>query len=181
MSSLVVYWTGLGALLDKLIRYVVEGPKPVALVRRRGASGFDINLLDHSLRENKVPRQVVTLATPTGWQFDDGLFSAVVLDPTWNREEVHQFSSGLRRDKLKHKPGIHFFDSMGSGEMVSCTIPSVSDYQPILEAVSYTHLRAHETVLDLVCRLLLEKKNKYYNINKKVTYNHTTICISSVT
>ena len=26
-------------------------------------------------------------------------------------------------------------------------------------AVSYTHLRAHETVLDIVCRLLLEKKN----------------------
>ena len=28
-------------------------------------------------------------------------------------------------------------------------------------AVSYTHLRAHETVLDLVCRLLLEKKKTY--------------------
>ena len=27
-----------------------------------------------------------------------------------------------------------------------------------LHPVSYTHLRAHETVLDLVCRLLLEKK-----------------------
>ena len=27
--------------------------------------------------------------------------------------------------------------------------------------VSYTHLRAHETVLDLVCRLLLEKKNTH--------------------
>ena len=27
--------------------------------------------------------------------------------------------------------------------------------------VSYTHLRAHETVLDLVCRLLLEKKKIY--------------------
>ena len=26
--------------------------------------------------------------------------------------------------------------------------------------VSYTHLRAHETCADLVCRLLLEKKNK---------------------
>ena len=26
--------------------------------------------------------------------------------------------------------------------------------------VSYTHLRAHETVLDLVCRLLLEKKKR---------------------
>src|SRR5665811_2169335 len=30
--------------------------------------------------------------------------------------------------------------------------------RPTSEAVSYTHLRAHETVLDLVCRLLLEKK-----------------------
>ena len=30
--------------------------------------------------------------------------------------------------------------------------------------VSYTHLRAHETVLDLVCRLLLEKKkNQRHN------------------
>eukprot|EP00657_Telonema_sp_P-1_P003052 TRINITY_DN1717_c0_g1_i2.p1 TRINITY_DN1717_c0_g1~~TRINITY_DN1717_c0_g1_i2.p1 ORF type:complete len:135 (-),score=17.02 TRINITY_DN1717_c0_g1_i2:95-499(-) len=29
-----------------------------------------------------------------------------------------------------------------------------------IESVSYTHLRAHETVLDLVCRLLLEKKKK---------------------
>ena len=27
-----------------------------------------------------------------------------------------------------------------------------------IRAVSYTHLRAHETVLDLVCRLLLEKQ-----------------------
>ena len=27
-----------------------------------------------------------------------------------------------------------------------------------LGSVSYTHLRAHETVLDIVCRLLLHKK-----------------------
>ena len=32
-----------------------------------------------------------------------------------------------------------------------------------VNAVSYTHLRAHETVLDLVCRLLLEKKKKKTN------------------
>ena len=30
--------------------------------------------------------------------------------------------------------------------------------EAIKKPVSYTHLRAHETVLDLVCRLLLEKK-----------------------
>ena len=37
-------------------------------------------------------------------------------------------------------------------------------------AVSYTHLRAHETVLDLVCRLLLEKKK---TLKKKHTHKHT--------
>ncbi len=31
------------------------------------------------------------------------------------------------------------------------------------QPVSYTHLRAHETVLDPVCRLLLEKKKKKKN------------------
>ena len=39
--------------------------------------------------------------------------------------------------------------------------PFASELQQItvnIAAVSYTHLRAHETVLDLVCRLLLEKK-----------------------
>ena len=34
-------------------------------------------------------------------------------------------------------------------------------------AVSYTHLRAHETVLDIVCRLLLEKKTKHTTKKKK--------------
>ena len=32
--------------------------------------------------------------------------------------------------------------------------------KPNMMSVSYTHLRAHETVLDLVCRLLLEKKKQ---------------------
>ena len=32
--------------------------------------------------------------------------------------------------------------------------------------VSYTHLRAHETVLDLVCRLLLEKKKTCDNVSE---------------
>ena len=32
-------------------------------------------------------------------------------------------------------------------------------------AVSYTHLRAHETVLDLVCRLLLATKKTNHTLN----------------
>ena len=40
----------------------------------------------------------------------------------------------------------------------------------IIRPVSYTHLRAHETVLDLVCRLLLEKKKtKIKNYCKYLT------------
>src|SRR5450759_5423280 len=38
------------------------------------------------------------------------------------------------------------------------------DPVPVAEPVSYTHLRAHETRHDLVCRLLLEKKNKAFNL-----------------
>ena len=37
----------------------------------------------------------------------------------------------------------------------------------MIKSVSYTHLRAHETVLDLVCRLLLEKKKKNKKKKKK--------------
>ena len=39
-----------------------------------------------------------------------------------------------------------------------------------VNAVSYTHLRAHETVLDIVCRLLLEKKK----ITSQITPMHVT-------
>ena len=37
-------------------------------------------------------------------------------------------------------------------------LTSCQSMEMAMDAVSYTHLRAHETVLDLVCRLLLEKK-----------------------
>ena len=40
------------------------------------------------------------------------------------------------------------------------------------EPVSYTHLRAHETVLDIVCRLLLEKKKEHgHHINLNSIYD----------
>ena len=42
------------------------------------------------------------------------------------------------------------------------------------KSVSYTHLRAHETVLDLVCRLLLEKKKIKNHLS---TYASHTIYI----
>ncbi len=57
---------------------------------------------------------------------------------------------------------------------------------PGIVAVSYTHLRAHETVLDLVCRLLLEKKNNKHTHThthkkkkKKTIHSHTYMYKSS--
>ena len=40
----------------------------------------------------------------------------------------------------------------------------VTEHPLVVDPVSYTHLRAHETVLDLVCRLLLEKKKATINV-----------------
>ena len=43
-----------------------------------------------------------------------------------------------------------------------------------LQPVSYTHLRAHETVLDLVCRLLLEKKKRTVREVRDTQSHNTT-------
>mgnify|MGYP003380310502 CR=1 FL=1 len=54
--------------------------------------------------------------------------------------------------------------------------PELREFGPqpaprITGSVSYTHLRAHETVLDLVCRLLLE--NKKTHTQHTHTHTHT--------
>ena len=58
---------------------------------------------------------------------------------------------------------INYTEYDASTGAVSKSIRDVDTTVP----VSYTHLRAHETVLDLVCRLLLEKKKK------KQPYTHS--------
>ena len=55
-------------------------------------------------------------------------------------------------------------NTLGKGDIVRIKIKSdESDGKDggLTTPVSYTHLRAHETVLDLVCRLLLEKKKTH--------------------
>ena len=54
------------------------------------------------------------------------------------------------------KDGIYFVSGDGRGPHVPMTILSAT--HSCMRSVSYTHLRAHETSLHLVCRLLLEKK-----------------------
>src|SRR5450756_3155540 len=66
---------------------------------------------------------------------------------------------------LLHLRGRISFDHMHHPSLM----PSSS-----LTPVSYTHLRAHETRHDLVCRLLLEKKKKKKNIEIITTINRNT-------
>ena len=62
------------------------------------------------------------------------------------------------------------------GDKLWATVYHDDDEAADLWAVSYTHLRAHETVLDLVCRLLLEKKQKNNKkTQKKKTKTQTKI------
>ena len=67
----------------------------------------------------------------------------------------------------RHEGTSFFFPSLGGTPAVGAAPAAAPG------AVSYTHLRAHETVLDLVCRLLLEKKKPHiYTTHSKLT-NYT--------
>ena len=79
------------------------------------------------------------------------------------REQVAT-TSRPHREKVEYK----------QQDQVQGNVGDVFTYTPTSHhagTVSYTHLRAHETVLDLVCRLLLEKKK---NTIQKVLRTHET-------
>ena len=68
---------------------------------------------------------------------------------TMNLQTIGQMSCNPAMGGIAKGQIVREIDAMGGYSGV------VSD----LTAVSYTHLRAHETKAKLVCRLLLEKKN----------------------
>ena len=63
------------------------------------------------------------------------------------------------RDRVK-EPQASEWVQLRDGQILYTYLHLAPDAEQTRGPVSYTHLRAHETVLDLVCRLLLEKKNK---------------------
>eukprot|EP00658_Telonema_sp_P-2_P021306 TRINITY_DN18481_c0_g1_i3.p1 TRINITY_DN18481_c0_g1~~TRINITY_DN18481_c0_g1_i3.p1 ORF type:complete len:165 (-),score=30.04 TRINITY_DN18481_c0_g1_i3:35-529(-) len=68
-----------------------------------------------------------------------------------------EMSGSVRRTLFLTDDNLRLSDAFGS--LVSCMLRSVlDDNSADIDAVSYTHLRAHETPEHLVCRLLLEKK-----------------------
>ena len=93
-----------------------------------------------------------------------------------------------RYSKLVQKENIYVVTAQEYVNIVKKQLPDIPEENILAEpsrkntapciayiAVSYTHLRAHETVLDLVCRLLLEKKKykkKKQQISAALAENH---------
>ncbi len=81
----------------------------------------------------------------------------VAIFSIFRRAAEHPIYTIEKRPKLKGKQGMYSVVGM-DGHILK----RGSD----LKVVPNTHLRANETVLDFVCRLLLEKKKKKKNINE---------------
>ena len=72
------------------------------------------------------------------------------------------------RDRTRVRRGAKIDSLVQVGHACEVGEDNIICSQTGLAAVSYTHLRAHETVLDIVCRLLLEKKkSKKKKTNKE--------------
>src|SRR5660397_268397 len=84
-------------------------------------------------------------------------------------ERAEDATAGAVYDHARDRSvvGVHESERPASGHLAT----NLSDDAA---AVSYTHLRAHETKANLVCRLLLEKKkqNTY-----RTSHIHHGICI----
>ena len=82
----------------------------------------------------------------------------------WNLVKV---TNGIVRSMCVDDNGTIFIGAADDlGYLVRDTKNATLHYKSLIP-VSYTHLRAHETVLDLVCRLLLEKKKNKQEKKKK--------------
>src|SRR5665213_2251996 len=99
------------------------------------------------------------------------MFKEVLSEPIVNENHIAERRTARRRrfDLRRIKPIRNSFNFHVNSRM---GLHKGNDHIPLpciflieikmdqLETVSYTHLRAHETGRNLVCRLLLEKKKK---------------------
>ena len=125
----------------------------------RLTTALDLNTIGLILRE-----QIASTLTPRRvhiYTYDslDDFFSALP-------GEDHRPTSDIRFTATS--PFARYFET----EHLPLYLDNTAELPPALQveqsrlallgarSVSYTHLRPHETVLDLVCRLLLEKKHK---------------------
>ena len=135
-----------------------------------GDAGWAGELIE-SCQMNKVVYLIVKPSTPVMGLIHQAI-SLLPADQQWQ----YTFCTFYRqmppnvdcqiRCVMQNSPEIELTRQSSNNVLIDLTKPlgkSLSHWAEnartgTLIAVSYTHLRAHETVLDLVCRLLLEKK-----------------------
>ena len=109
------------------------------------ASGFNSVMFDGShlpYEENvEITREIVRVAHAVDVAVEAELGLVGGIEGESDTEELDAETTGL----TDPDQALDFVNKTGIDALAVAT-------------VSYTHLRAHETVLDLVCRLLLEKK-----------------------
>ena len=132
-------------------------PETVQQVLRE--AGFQSSLVQRD------PTQVLGLLLPVVLLLQDG--QACVLVDRVACEPAPGDATGVRlRVLLPTGDGTDPVERwLGGAELLArstgqvlIAMPALDDGTGEIPAVSYTHLRAHETSLHLVCRLLLEKK-----------------------
>ena len=153
-------------LLDKLNpmqRKAVEltdGPQLIIAGAGSGKTRVITHKIAYLIKEKHVPPWRIFAATFTNKaanEMKERVISLLKLpgEVKLNISTFHSLCAGfLRREapKVGLSPHYTIVDERDQ-------LAVIRDCLNGMETVSYTHLRAHETVLDLVCRLLLEKKN----------------------
>ena len=93
-------------------------------------------------------------------------------NPIALRRGIEKASEAIVKELLASAKDVETKEQIAATATISAADPEVGekiaealdkvgqDGVVTVEAVSYTHLRAHETKANLVCRLLLEKKKK---------------------
>jgi len=115
--------------------------------------GLIMNLRCVNLNPSADPDDMVSLRLWTS----DGLIISARHRKIWAVDAIRQRAeAGIGPPSIASFLAELTYSLTKRIEEVSLELVETTD---TFEAVSYTHLRAHETVLDLVCRLLLEKKN----------------------
>ena len=102
--------------------------------------------------------------SPDGEYRDDvEEFLALFCDMEEEEEYILEDANNLKQQELAEE-GKRHLDNCEYQKAVE-VLEKIDTKDP--DTVSYTHLRAHETGRNLVCRLLLEKKKKItlYNVN----------------
>ncbi|MBJ7676655.1 alkaline shock response membrane anchor protein AmaP [Weissella confusa] len=88
----------------------------------------------------------------------------VVIALPRQRKSILLINSGKGTLSLGNEGISSFIKTQLSGEGLSNIQVNIKNTKP----VSYTHLRAHETLMTLVCRLLLEKKKQIVTTDNEV-------------